>query len=81
MNLAERIYAVVIAIDQPLLSLPELRILFNRRKSEFDPAVLSLVADGRCRVHGHDHPFGMSEDQRYELVQDGERFFVGICRA
>ncbi len=70
---------IVQATRQPILSLPDVRLLMNVPKTEFDAAILKLRDAGRARLHGHDHPFGIDTHRRDELVaENGERFYVGI---
>jgi len=48
-------------------------------KDRFDRAVLDLYRKGVVVLHRHDAPFVVSEEQRNELLTDGEgRYYVGI---
>lgn len=62
-----------------LISIPDLRRFLGQPKEKFDPAVLDLSRKGKVVLHSHDHPYGLSEDEIYELVQDGKNFYIGIA--
>jgi hypothetical protein len=48
-------------------------------KDRFDRAVLDLYRKGAIVLHRHDAPFVISEEQRNELLNDGEgRYYVGV---
>lgn len=48
-------------------------------KDRFDRAALGLYRRGVVVLHRHDDPFLVSEEQRNELLTDGEgRYYVGI---
>ena len=53
-----------------LIPLRELRRLTFIAKPEFDAAILALRDAGRIHLHHHDHPVGIAEDERYDLVTD-----------
>lgn len=58
----------------------ELRRAANLDKAEFDRAVLDLAQSGRIMLHRHDHPSGLSQRERDELVTDGAgAYFVGVA--
>ena len=71
---------IELAADQALISLRDLRRYVGRPKQEFDAAILQLQQEQRVTLHTHDHPFGLSEDQRNDLVLDGQgRYYVGVA--
>lgn len=48
-------------------------------KDRFDRAVLDLYREGAVVLHRHDAPFVISDEQRGDLLTDGEgRYYVGI---
>ncbi len=64
-----------------LVSIPKLREAVGERlsKPEFDRAVLRLYEQGRIHLHQTDHPGGLSESQREQLIKDASgRYFVGL---
>ena len=58
-----------------VIPLRELRRLTFIAKPEFDLAILALRDAGRVHLHHHDHPVGIAEDERYDLVTDGRGHF------
>ncbi len=60
-----------------VIPLRELRRLTFIAKPEFDAAILALRDAGRIHLHHHDHPPGIAEDERYDLVTDAQgNFYV-----
>jgi hypothetical protein len=57
------------------IPLRELRRLTFIAKPEFDAAILALRDGGHIHLHYHDHPAGITEDERYDLVTDGQSNF------
>ena len=57
------------------IPLRELRRLTFISKPEFDAAILALRDAGHIHLHDHDHPAGITEDERYDLVTDGQKNF------
>ncbi len=79
-DLPSRIVEILrLSCDRGVLAISLLRALLNRRKAEFDAAVLDLHAKGRVLLHRHDGPQTLPSEERYELVDDGRgTFYVGI---
>ena len=68
-----------LSCDRGVLAISLLRALLNRRKEEFDAAVLDLHGRGLVLLHRHDGPQALPAEERYELVDDGQgTFYVGI---
>jgi hypothetical protein len=68
------------AVRGALVSARELRRVANLDKVEFDRTVLGLAQSGRIMLHRHDHPSGLSQAERDELVTDGaDGYFVGMA--
>ena len=66
-----------LATSGGVIPLRELRRLTFIAKPEFDLAILALRDAGRIHLHHHDRPVGIAEDERYDLVTDGQgRFYV-----
>jgi DNA-binding HxlR family transcriptional regulator len=59
-----------LAASGGVIPLRELRRLTFIAKPEFDAAILALRDAGRVHLHHHDHPVGIAEDERYDLVTD-----------
>ena len=64
-----------LATSGGVIPLRELRRLTFIAKPEFDLAILALRDAGRVHLHHHDHPLGIAEDERYDLVTDGRGHF------
>jgi len=64
-----------LASSGSVIPLRELRRLTFIAKPEFDAAILALRDAGRINLHHHDHPASIAEDQRYDLVTDGQGHF------
>jgi hypothetical protein len=64
-----------LATSGGVIPLRELRRLTFIAKPEFDLAILALRDAGRVHLHHHDHPLGLAEDERYDLVTDGQGHF------
>mgnify|MGYP001616077367 CR=1 FL=1 len=79
-DLPSRIVEILrLSCDRGVLAISLLRALFNRRKEEFDAAVLDLHGRGLVLLHRHDGPQALPAEERYELVDDGQgTFYVGI---
>ena len=62
-----------------LLSIPELRAASSLGPEDFESTLLELSRGRWVVLHRHDHPHGLSEDARRQLVRDaGGRFYVGV---
>jgi hypothetical protein len=48
-------------------------------KQAFDEAVMRLYRSEKVLLHRHSGPFLLPAEERNELVQSGESFYVGIC--
>lgn len=48
-------------------------------KLDFDNAVLRLYRSEKVLLHRHSGPFLLPAEERNELVQSGDTFYVGVC--
>jgi hypothetical protein len=48
-------------------------------KQGFDEAVLRLYRSEKLLLHRHSGPFLLPAEERSELIQSGESFYVGVC--
>lgn len=48
-------------------------------KQDFDDAVLRLYRSEKVLLHRHSGPFLLPAEERNELIQSGESFYVGVC--
>jgi hypothetical protein len=67
-----------------LLSVRVVRALASSQvpqKDVFDAAALALAREGAIVLHHHDHPWGLSEQERAQLVHDPVMglYYVGIA--
>lgn len=62
-----------------LVGFRELRPAAGLSGTAFDAAVLALAQHGRISLHRHDFPKSLNEEQREELFQTGEDWFVGCA--
>ncbi|MDB5340834.1 MAG: uncharacterized protein JWN70_6453 [Planctomycetaceae bacterium] len=63
-----------------LVGARELRRAVRLPKSEFDHAVLELARQGRLSLHRHDYATSLTQEERDELVTDGDgTFYVGMA--
>jgi hypothetical protein len=63
-----------------LLHVRDLRARTPLDKERFDAAALALSREGLAVLHHHDHPAGLSEEERRSLVADGRGvFYIGIA--
>lgn len=63
-----------------LVGARDLRRTAHLPKREFDHAVLELARSGRLSLHRHDYATSLSQDERDELVTDGDgTFYVGMA--
>lgn len=63
-----------------LVTFRELRRAAQLEKHAFDAAVLDLARQGRLMLHRHDHPAGLSPQDRDQLVTDGAgNYYVGAA--
>ena len=70
------------AEDRPgaLLLIEDLRRRSALDKARFDAAVLELSRQGGCVLHHHDHPAGLTEEERTALVHDGRGvYYHGVA--
>jgi hypothetical protein len=65
---------------EALLPVRELLAWLALEKEEFDALALELMRDGAISLHHHDHPGGLSELERAQLVKDARgTFYIGIA--
>lgn len=63
-----------------LVGARELRNSVQLAKPDFDHAVLELARQGRLSLHRHDYVTSLTQEERDELVSDGEgTFYVGMA--
>lgn len=63
-----------------LVTFRELRRAAALEKGTFDAAVLDLARQGRLMLHRHDHPAGLTPQEREQLVTDGAgNYYVGAA--
>jgi hypothetical protein len=48
-------------------------------KQDFDNAVLRLYRSEKVLLHRHSGPFLLPAEERNELIQSGDTFYVGVC--
>jgi hypothetical protein len=48
-------------------------------KKDFDDAVLRLYRGEKVLLHRHSGPFLLPAEERNELIQSGDAFYVGVC--
>ncbi|MFO0593411.1 MAG: hypothetical protein U0441_38070 [Polyangiaceae bacterium] len=68
--------------DRPgaLLLIEDLRRRTSLEKDRFDAAVLEMSRGGLAVLHHHDHPAGLSDEERNALVPDGRGvYYHGIA--
>jgi len=77
-DLPGRLLAILrLANRNDALPLKELRNLTSIAKAEFDAAILALAEARRIHLNAHDRPAGLSEEERYGFVADGQgHYFV-----
>lgn len=74
----EHLQALETRADVPV-AIEKVRRRSGLDKQRFDRAVIELYRKGVVALYRHDAPFLISEEQRNELVTDGEdRYYVGI---
>lgn len=77
-TLKDHLQALETRADVPV-AIEKLRRRSGLNKQSFDRAVIELYRKGAVALYRHDAPFLISEEQRNELVTDGEdRYYVGI---
>ncbi len=63
-----------------LVGARELRRAVHLPKPEFDHAVLELARQGQLSLHRHDYATSLTQEERDELVTDGDgTFYVGMA--
>lgn len=63
-----------------LLLVGDLRARVDLGKDEFDALALELMREGAISLHHHDHPAGLTEAERAQLVKDARgTFYIGIA--
>ncbi len=70
------------AAEGAMVSIPELRRameFLHANRLELDEALWDLIRSGRLAVHRHDHPYGLSDSERGDLLQDqAGHFYNGL---
>ena len=79
----ERILAVLVALEPQkglLVTAPRLRrAVAGISKQAFDEAVMRLYRSEKVLLHRHSGPFLLTAEERGELIQFGDSFYVGVC--
>lgn len=65
-------------MEHALVSIRDTRRTMSMPKDEFDSAVMQLSRDGKICLHFHDHPQGVSEQERQDMVANKGEFYVGF---
>lgn len=82
-NPEDRILAELLALEPHkglLVTAPRLRhAVPGLSKQDFDEAVLRLYRSEKVLLHRHSGPFLLGAEERGELIQSGDSFYVGIC--